>query len=352
MFLLFLRDLALVLIVCYLLGCDTDNNSTSDEIPTVTIEIIESTLGFQQEKEGILFRINVVPAPTAALAVLIESEVWDAAPENRESGYTWIIIPEFMNSKEFSLWLDKRVSWELVVLDLSEVNLNVYPIEGSDVPANFKFRKYAVGNPSSVVTATVLTASLRDVWPDSHLSIPANGILVLTFDPLPRNIAVSHGQVIIDGGVIKVVGPFPLGTLRLEISWDDGRGSSMVHRTISEPDFEFPKFIRAVAFTEDGFGVIFDENSWVPPDTEKIELVFSEAIWVSESMRGYIDIQTVADLSLGWEETVRLLNLNTIILARSGGKPLNPGTAYVVMGMVTDLANEIEVWLPLTTSDR
>ena len=354
MFLLLSRLLALSLIVYHILGCGADDSSISDEISTVTIEIVESVPGFQQEKEGILFRLNAVPAPITDIAVLIESEMMYAAPEDAESGYTWIIIPEFMNSKEFSLVLDQHVSWVVAIRRLSDVNLNAYPIAGFDIPADFRFRKYAVGSPSRVKTVPT-TANLQSVWPrySQFDRVPANGILVLTFDVLPENIGVSHGRIVIDNDVVKVVGPFPLGELELEIVWDDGYGSDTVRRIITEPDFEPPDLLQAIAFNKDGFGVIFDTNGWVFLDTEKIELAFSEAIWVNEDIHGNIDIQTVAGDSLGWEWEVkfRLPNSNEIVLVRSDGKPLSPRTNYVVVGTVTDLANEIKVKIPLTTTD-
>ena len=292
----------------------------------------------------------MIPAPTATLAVLIESEIWGATPEDQEFGYTWIIIPEFTNSKEFSLVLDKHISWSVVIRRLSDVDLDVYPIAGFDIPADFRFKKYAVGSPSSVVIEATSTPNLWDVWPDSSYSIPANGILVLNFEPLPKNMAVSHGRILIDDNAIKVVGPFPIGELELEIAWDDGSGSDTVRRIITEPDFKPPELLKTVAFSEDGFGVVFDRNDRIFPDTTRIELVFDEAIWVNEEIFGGIEIQTVAGDDIGWEEEFQLFSLNEIVLVRSNGRPLNPRTTYVLIGTVTDFANEIDIWFPFTTN--
>ena len=55
---------------------------------------------------------------------------------------------------------------------------------------------------------------------------------------------------------------------------------------------------------------------------------------------------------MGWQEEPLFLNFNKIRLVRSNGRPLNPGTIYVIVGTVTDHANETEIRLPFTTSHR
>lgn len=37
------------------------------------------------------------------------SQVWNVAPEDREYGYIWVIIPKYENSEEFSWNLKKYV---------------------------------------------------------------------------------------------------------------------------------------------------------------------------------------------------------------------------------------------------
>ena len=61
------QTLFLMLIAILLLGCGTDEDSSS-EIPIVTIEIV------RQEDEKIWFRLNATPPPTTDLAVLITAE--------------------------------------------------------------------------------------------------------------------------------------------------------------------------------------------------------------------------------------------------------------------------------------
>ena len=352
MFFLFSRLIALLLIICYLSGCGADDsNGSVSEIPTISIEVVELSPAFEQEV-GIRLKLNVDPAPTADIAVLIESLVWDAIPENNESGHTWIIISKFKDSIEFRLDLNRYFTWGISILPLTGTNLNEYPIEGFDIPSNFKFQKYSVGKPSSVVTEPLSGAQLLSVWPDTGIFVPANTAFWLTFDAVLENITVSHGRVRVHGDVVEIVGPFPQGLFQLEVSWDDGLGNDKVSRRIDEPDFEPPILLRTIAVSPQGFGIGFNQNVLVPPDTETIELVFSERIWVNEDIFGNFEIQTVAGDNMGWQEEPQFLKFREITLVRSNGRPLNPRTAYVIVGTVTDLANETEVKSPFTTSDR
>lgn len=349
MFLMFSRLLALSLIVCYLSGCGTDDSVIIAVIPTITIEVIEQSPGFQQEREGIWLRLNVDPTPEMDIAVLIGSEIWDAAPENNEAGYTWIIIPRFKNSKELRLDLNRYLTWNISILPLTDANLNKYPLEEFGIPTNSKFTKYSVGRPSSVVTEPLSEARLLSVWPDIGIFIPANTTFWLIFDSHLKNITVSHGHVIVHGDVVEVIGPFPRGELRLEIRWDNGLGSDTVKHRIAEPDFEPPKLLRAFAFRPQGFGIGFNRNVLAPSDTERIELIFNEDIWINEDIFGNIEIQTLAGDDMGWQQEFQLLNSNEIILVRSNGRRLNSETTYVIVGTVTDFANETEIRLPFTT---
>ena len=54
---------------------------------------------------------------------------------------------------------------------------------------------------------------------------------------------------------------------------------------------------------------------------------------------------------MGWEEEFQLFSFkeNEIVLVRSDGKPLDRETTYVVVGTVTDLANEIDPKFSFTT---
>ncbi|MDE0315378.1 MAG: hypothetical protein OXM61_10785 [Candidatus Poribacteria bacterium] len=354
MFLLFARIQILILMMCFLLGCGADESRSVGKIPSVTIELVELPPDLRQQEKNIRFRVNAVPALEKNLAVLVESQIWRGGPTGQDFSYTWVMIPKFANSKEFGLSLDKYISWEVAILPLSGVSLNDYPISGFGIPADYVFSGYTLGNPSKVVTEQKFPAKLRDVWPDSGI-VPANATYILTFDPLPEDIKVSHGRVIFDGDVVKIVGPFPIGRLELKISWDSGHGNYTIRDTISEPDYKSPELIRAIARTGGGSDIGFIvkelgiENSGVPQNTEWIELVFDERVWINKEIHGNIELQTVAGENLGWEEKRPFLGRNEIHLIRPEGKPLKRGTDYVIVGTVTDTVNETEIKYLITT---
>lgn len=347
---LFLRFVALTLMICYLSGCGADDSNIVGKIPIISIELVESD--FEQEEDGIRFRLTVDLVSDTDIPVLLESYISDAPPESNELGYTWVIFPKFRDTIEYRLNLSRNASWEISILSLIDVNLNEYPTEGFDFPSDFKFKKYTVGTQSKVISEQTAIAMLVDVWPTSFDSIPSNGSIWLTFDLPPKNLSISHGRVIIDHDIIQVIGPFPRGELQLQVRWDDGRGKETVWCRITDPDYEPPKLIRSVAISKNGVGIFFNQNVLPSPDTEKIELIFSEDIWVNEYVYGNIDIQTLNGDNLDWDVDIPLLRFNEIVLSRSEGKPFNPNTNYVIIGIVTDLANETEVRYPFTTSPR
>lgn len=95
MFFLLSRFIALLLIIYYLSGCETDESSSVIEIPIVTIDLIE------QREDEVSFRLNVTPTPTTDLAVLIEAQALGSYGDNYEIGYTWLMVPRFSNTRDF-----------------------------------------------------------------------------------------------------------------------------------------------------------------------------------------------------------------------------------------------------------
>lgn len=82
-------------------------------------------------------------------------------------------------------------------------------------------------------------------------------------------------------------------------------------------------------------------------------MVFDEAVGIHEEVNGDIDIQTQMGDNIGWELEFQLpWKRNRITLGRSDGKPLKPETTYVVTGKFTDFANETEIKLIFTTSEK
>ena len=376
MFLL-MRCLLLGAIIACLFGCGADEDSSrATEIPIVTIDLIE------QNGEEVSFRLNVTPTPTRDIAVLIETEAFGLFSDEYEIGYTWLRVPRFSNTRDFKFDLDPFVPWEVRLLSLTGRDLNTYPIRGTEVPADFTFRQYKLGNSSSVTTEPAPSAQLLVEWPDPSgrlsSSTPANATLTFIFDIAPEDLIVSHGRVVTDGNVVTVGGPFPLGGFSVELSWH----RDLEHHTwsdfITEPDFEPPKIALVWALSPNsnrllwtGLGVeqgkikvlrdfkesfeFIRDNIRLSPDIERIQFDFNEEVWFHEQITGLPDIQTENGRRLGWEAKQASFfegEKKQITLSLSDGEPLKPQTTYVVAGTVTDLANETEIKLTFTTTDR
>lgn len=346
MFLL-LRALFLVLIIGCLFGCGTDEDNPS-EIPVVTIELI------QQESEEAWFRLNVAPAPTTDLAILIETEALGPFSDDYEIGYTWLIVPRFTNSREFKFSLDNSVPWDIKILSLAGRDLNVYPIEGTEVTVGFAFSQYKLGDVSSVKTENAPWAQLSVALPRSSgslfASVPANATLTFIFDNPPRDVTVSQGDVTTRDNIVTVNGPFPFGDIAIELNWNSGRQHYTWYHTITELDFESPKIVQAQVFFNNGWVWTFQDGWGFSPDANEIRIDFNEKIWFHEQVTGVPDIQTKDGTRLGWQAKKALLKPNSISLSLSAGQPLKPQTTYIVRGIVTDLANETEIKLTFTTT--
>ena len=141
-FLKLLRHLIFVPIAAFLFGCG-DDGGNSPGLPVVTLEKL------REASDRVWFRLNLTPSPTTDLAVLITAENLESRGEHL---YTWIMISNFSNAKEFGLSLDLLVLWEVKILPLSGIDLNLYSTEGSGIPADFEFSGYRVGEHSRVTT--------------------------------------------------------------------------------------------------------------------------------------------------------------------------------------------------------
>lgn len=379
MFLL-MRGLLIVLIVGCLFGCGTDEDSNRDSnIPIITIELID------QEEDEVSFRLNVMPPSSNDLAVLIEAKALGLFGDEYEIRYTWLRVSRTSKIRDFKIDLDTSVPWEVRILSLSGRDLNTYPLEGTEVPVGFEFKQYGLGSISSVSTERISTQLLVD-WPRSSgslfASVPANAILTFIFDRTPKDITVSHQNFITDANRIIVEGLFPIGDIAIELSWNRGRQHFTWYHTITDPDYEPPKIVDIEVFDKDGGWIpvplaakntddntipvaipipiiILDDpnflDGWewrLPVDTGEIRIAFSENIWFHEEVTGLPDIQTENGTKLGWSAEMLDWRGRNFRLLLSDGQPLKPETTYVVAGLVTDFANDTEIKLTFTTTDR
>lgn len=344
-----LRILSLMLIIGGILGCGTDEDNPN-EIPVVTIALI------QQEGEEVWLRLNVDPAPTTELAVLIEIEALGPFSEDYEIRHTWLIVPSFASSREVRFSLDSSVPWKVKILSLTGRNLNTYPIEGTEVPAGFAFSQYGLGDLSSTTTEPASSARLLLDWPRSNgsifASVPANADLTFIFDNAPRDVTVSQGDITTRDNIVTVNGPFPFGDIVIELGWNRDRQHYTWYNTITEPDFESPKIVEAHVFFNNGWRWTFQDGWGFSPDANEIRIDFNEKIWFHEQVTGTPDIQTEDGTKLGWRAEKVLLKANSIRVFLSDGQPLKPQTTYMIAGTVTDFANETEINLTFTTTHR
>ena len=347
---LMLRPLFLVLITTCFFGCGgyDDNNPG---IPVITLEKL------REENEGIWFRLNVTPSPTADLAVLITAENVTAKGEHV---YAWIIVPRFSSTKEFSLSLDVSVSWNVGILPLDGIDLNLYSTEGANIPDDFEFRRYTVGDPSEQTTQVKALTALLSV--EVLRPMPANGFLIIHFDTYPEELTISHGKAqiydntvyvhgdtynLLPGGEYELEILFPIGEFELETSWAGGRGNEKISLTVIEPDFVHPKVIQTLALTA-GIQVEFKDGSpLISPDTDRIEMQFDEL--VRKDIYAPLDIQTEVGDKLEWEIGPQDSSFGekSIILHRSNGTPLLPETTYIIKGAAIDLGGNI-MWPKIT----
>ena len=140
-----------MLIITFLLGCGEDEL----EVPTVTVEF----LGYEEEEAQ--FELNVIPAPTTELAVLLTF-----TSDNRDSFHIWAAISKGSHKEVFTVPLDRYVFWDVEILPLQGINLNDYPISDFEISVG-RFNGYVLGDPSKVTTGP------DETGPDGMVLIPA-----------------------------------------------------------------------------------------------------------------------------------------------------------------------------------
>ena len=79
------------------------------------------------------------------------------------------------------------------------------------------------GDGEDTLDYTVLPPTgLTSVAPRTGSSILTDAVITLKFDSPPQNLQVNKGTAKISGNTVNITGPFAIGTLNLEITWDDG----------------------------------------------------------------------------------------------------------------------------------
>ena len=83
--------------------------------------------------------------------------------------------------------------------------------------------KVSWGDGEETLDYTVLPPTgLTSVTPRAGSSILTNAVITLKFDSPPQKIQVNKGTAKTSGNTVTITGPFAIGALNLEITWEDG----------------------------------------------------------------------------------------------------------------------------------
>ena len=184
-----------------------------------------------------------------------------------------------------------------------------------------------------------LSANVIGVNPPSGSEIAVNGGIMLTFDNIPTDVAVSGYTVTVAGKTATIVGPFRRGPLVLAITWADGRIQTLTY-TVTGPDCCGP--IRVTGAT------VKDGDTDVDPELinidGKIEINFTEEV------SGNITLQTEGGDDVGWLGKVEG---NKAILQLVKGREVTNEMIYVIVAKVSDaLGNEVDIKITFVTKAK
>ncbi len=66
------------------------------------------------------------------------------------------------------------------------------------------------------------SVELQSVDPPDGSTIPTDASIAVNFSGTPQNLSVSKGEVVTSDNTATISGPFPLGTLEIELTWEGG----------------------------------------------------------------------------------------------------------------------------------
>ena len=370
-----------ILILCSFTGCgsddiEDDNDSLAvssvedgEQIPTVIIEKlgIDILEGQNSENQGnfiagiLRWRLRAIPAPKNDLAVRLNE------------GYDWVIIPKSQNYSAvfrhliraawgaeleediFRMEGTHRLSQFLritidplpivpstdkgIVVDLEELQkyLPAKSLGNHNIPKDFDFQRYEIGNPSHLFidrTGQLVFASVIRTTPaDGEIS--KHRRIIVDFNNNPGNVSASSGTV---SGTDKsrTISPpdegYPIGELTLTIRWADGEHT--LFYTVVAGDETPPKVVSSNP--ENG------AKNVDPADLFEngIKITFSERV-----IGNLILLENNDDI--GWSDA---FDGNMATLRGNARQQLRNNTRYKIMGTVSDGAgNELEVRITFIT---
>ena len=83
--------------------------------------------------------------------------------------------------------------------------------------------------------------------PPSGSTLRSEATLSVLFDGIPKNLTVSPGVAMVSGQTATISGPFPLGELRLSLTWADGT-HTLLYTVEPQPVPEYMVLIPAGEF--------------------------------------------------------------------------------------------------------
>ena len=371
--------LVFILILGCFVGCgsddvEDDNDSLAvspfedgEQIPTVIIEKLGIDILEDQNTEnseafiaGILrWRLRAIPAPKDDLAVRLNE------------GYDWVIIPKSQNYSavfrhliraergvEEDIFLKEgthrrsrflRITIDPlpivpstdkgIVVDLEELQkyLPAKSLGNHNIPKDFDFQLYEIGNPSHLFidrTAPLVFVSVVGATP-AEGDISKHRRIIVDFSDNPGNVSASSGTV---SGTDKsrTISPpdegYPVGALALTIRWADGEhtlfyavvaGDEIPPKVVSSNPKNGAKDVDPAVLFENGIRITFSEH------------VIGDLIL----LEGNDDI--------GWTDA---FNGNIATLTGKARQELRNNAKYKIMGTVSDGAgNELEVSITFIT---
>lgn len=161
-----------------------------------------------------------------------------------------------------------------------------------------------------------------DAIPPNGSTIETDAVIRVASDTELTDVKVSAGDVIHKGKTFKIVGPFIPGPLTVIITTEHVQ--EMLHYTVILPDTDPPKMTS---------GDLIDGDRDV--DHNAINAEARIEFWFSEPVTGNIELQTEDTENVGWLGEVKGIKAT---LAPCKGEELTCGTAYMIVGKVSDAA--------------
>ena len=110
---------------------------------------------------------------------------------------------------------------------------NTVTVNGPFTPGAMRLKITWDGGEETLAYTVLKPAGVASVTPSTGSTIAADTAIVLKFDDTPQNVRVSIGTARTVGNTLTITGPFAVGALRLQVTWEDG--TRTLNYTVREP---------------------------------------------------------------------------------------------------------------------